>query len=182
KTYSIDLERNFAVRDEDPADVEDLVSLFDADWAGETPAMSCTRMVVSPVNSRARIIGLIDSAQSTLTIESMQFADTAVRAAVAARIEAGVQVRAMLADAGWITANTAAAQFLKDRGVVVKSIPHLHTKVVVADGTSAYVGSENLSQTSLDKNREVGVIATDASSLEPLVDTFETDWAAGTEF
>lgn len=182
KTYSIDLERNFAVRDEDPADVADLVSLFDADWAGETPEMSCTRMVISPVNSRARVIGLIESAQSTLTIESMQFADTAVRAAVAARISAGVQVRAMLADAGWITANAAAAQFLKDRGVVVKYIPHLHTKVIVADGTSAYVGSENLSQTSLDHNREVGVIATGASELQPLIDTFETDWAAGTEF
>ena len=54
--YSIALERNFVVTDSDPNDVGDLDALFDADWAGQTPAMSCTRMVISPVNSRQRII------------------------------------------------------------------------------------------------------------------------------
>src|SRR5262249_26727471 len=38
KTYSIDLERNFAVTDSDPADMLDLVNLFDADWGGVDPA------------------------------------------------------------------------------------------------------------------------------------------------
>lgn len=44
------------------------------------------------------------------------------------------------------------------------------------------MGSENLSATSLDHNREVGVIVTDASSIVPLTQTFEKDWAAGTDF
>ena len=88
----------------------------------------------------------------------------------------------MLADSGWITANASAAQFLKGLGVEVKWIPHLHTKVAVADGVRAYMGSENFSQTSLDHNREVGVIVTDPSSLDPLTTTFEKDWAAGTSF
>ena len=61
-------------------------------------------------------------------------------------------------------------------------IPHLHTKVIVADGALAYLGSENLSGTSLDHNREVGVIVTDPVSIMPLATTFETDWAAGTAF
>jgi phosphatidylserine/phosphatidylglycerophosphate/cardiolipin synthase-like enzyme len=182
KQYSIDLERNFVVTDTDPADVADLVTLFDGDWAGAPPAMSCTRMVISPINARPRILDVIDGAQKTLTIESMQFADVNVRNAVTARIAAGVEVRAMIADAGWITANAEAATFLESRGVTPKWIPHLHTKVLVADGAVAYVGSENLSQTSLDHNREVGVVTTDASSLAPLIDTFETDWAAGTSF
>jgi phosphatidylserine/phosphatidylglycerophosphate/cardiolipin synthase-like enzyme len=54
--------------------------------------------------------------------------------------------------------------------------------VIVADGARAYVGSENLSQTSLDKNREVGLVVTDASSIAPLVSSFETDWTGGTLF
>ena len=52
KDYSIDLERNFVATDRDPADVGDLVALFAADWGGIDPAMSCTRMVISPINSR----------------------------------------------------------------------------------------------------------------------------------
>jgi phosphatidylserine/phosphatidylglycerophosphate/cardiolipin synthase-like enzyme len=168
--------------DRDPADVADLVTLFEADWTRSAPAIECTRMIVSPINARERILELIASAESTLAIESMQFADTEVREAVAARITAGVEVRVLLADADWIDANAGAATFLKDRGVTVKWIPHLHTKAIVADGARAYVGSENLSWTSLTKNREVGVIVGEASSIAPIVDTFEQDWAAGTSF
>lgn len=182
KDYSIDLERNFVATDRDPADVGDLVALFAADWAGVAPAMSCTRMVISPINSRSRVIDVIDSATRTLAIESMQLADPAVRAAIAQRISAGVQVRVMIADVGFVSANAQAAAFLKGLGLAPRYVPHLHTKVIVADGARAYVGSENLSQTSLDHNREVGLVVTDLSSIEPLTTTFEHDWAIGTEF
>ena len=183
KSFSIDKERNFVATDADPADVADLVTLFEADWAGTTPAITCTRMVISPVNSRERILAVINSAQTTLDIESMQFADWGVRNAVKARVEAGVAVRVLLADASWIDANAYAVTFLKDLGVPVKWIPHLHTKMLVADGDkAAYVGSENFSQTSLDKNREVGVILVESSSIAPLLSTFDKDWAIGTDF
>lgn len=182
KDYSIDLERNHVATDRDAADVADLVALFEADWTGKAATMPCTRLVISPINSRARILDLINSAQTTLTIESMQFADDEVRAAVKARVEAGVTVRALIADANWVDANAAAATYLKNLGVPVRWIPHLHTKVIVADGARGYLGSENLSQTSLDKNREVGLVVTDSSSVAPLVSSFETDWTTATSF
>jgi phosphatidylserine/phosphatidylglycerophosphate/cardiolipin synthase-like enzyme len=144
--------------------------------------INCTRLLVSPLNSRSRILDLIASAQSTLEIESMQFADTAVRNAVKARIEAGVSVRVLLADANWIDANASAVTFLANLGVTAKWIPHLHTKMIVVDGVRAYVGSVNFSMTSLDKNREVGVIVNEPSSIAPLLDTFEKDFAAGVSF
>jgi cardiolipin synthase A/B len=182
KAYSIDLERNFVATDSDPADVLDLVTLFEADWGGTAPAMQCTRMVISPINARPRVLDVIDGATQTLTIESMQFADAQVRAAVSNRIAAGVDVRVMIADVGFVSSNADAATYLKNLGVTPRWIPHLHTKVVVADGARAYIGSENLSSNSLDHNREVGVVVTDTSSLDPLVTTFEKDWAAGTAF
>ena len=183
RTYSILLERNFVARDRDPADVADLVALFDADWARAQPMIfDCTRLLVSPVNARSRLLDLINSAQTSLTIESMQFADWDVRNAVKARKLAGVDVRALLAESSWISANADAATFLKALNIPVRSIPHLHTKVLVADGARAYLGSENFSYTSLTKNREVGLVVIDPSSVTPLVDTFEKDWAAGTSF
>jgi phosphatidylserine/phosphatidylglycerophosphate/cardiolipin synthase-like enzyme len=183
-SFSILRERNHVATVRDPADLLDLRDMFEADWAGTGPAfeMPCTRMVISPINARERILALIASAQSTLEIESMQFSDSAVRAAVKARKEAGVDVRVMIADAGFVSANTYAAQYLADINVPVKWIPHLHTKVIVADGARAYLGSENLSSNSLDNNREVGLVVTDASSVEPMSTTFDTDWAIGTPF
>jgi cardiolipin synthase len=183
KYYSIDRERNFVAVDEDPADLADLQRIFEADWtgAGGELELACTRLVVSPINARARLIALIESAQSTLEIESMQFADTGVREAVRGRVLAGVTVRALLADPDWIDANVAGADYLQALGVTVKYIPHLHTKVIIADGTAAYVGSENLSWTSLEQNREVGLVLVEESSIAPMRTTFEADWAAGVE-
>ena len=183
KQYSIDRERNFVATDRDPADLADLITLFEADWIGAAPTtMECTRLLVSPLNARERILDLIASAQSTIEIESMQFADRGVRDAVEARAEAGVAVRVMLADASWIDANESAVTFLSGIGVPVKWMPHLHTKTIVVDGARAYVGSVNFSMTSLDRNREVGVIVTEPSSIAPLSDTFEKDWLAGVSF
>jgi cardiolipin synthase len=180
KTYSIDLERNFVARVADPDDVATLVALFDADWDRLTPALDCTRLLVSPVNARERVLALIDSATTTLTIESMQFADAEVRSHVAARQAAGVAVRAILADTAWIDANVEGAAYLAARGIEARSIPHCHVKAMVADGVRAYLGSENLSQTSLSRNREVGLVVTEPDAVRVVTDTFERDWAVGT--
>jgi cardiolipin synthase A/B len=182
KSYSIGLERNFVAQVDDPQDVVDLAALFDADWERRAPDLSCTRLVVSPVNSRSRLLALIDSAATTLTIESMQFADSDVRTHVAARKAAGVQVRAILAEASWIDANTAAAVFLKAQGIEARSIPHCHVKAIVVDGERAYLGSENLSYTSLSKNREVGLVLTEPAAIKVMADTFERDWTSGAAF
>jgi phosphatidylserine/phosphatidylglycerophosphate/cardiolipin synthase-like enzyme len=184
KNYSVQRERNFVVHLNDPYDVADLVTIFDADWSRQSPTLSCTRLLVSPINTKDRLLAFISSAQRTLDIESMQFADTDIRAAVAARKLGGVEVRALLAAPSWIDANTDAANFLKARGIPVKwmSAPGVHVKAMVADGERAYMGSVNISYTSISKNREVGLVLIDSTSVAPIKSTFERDWAAATSF
>jgi phosphatidylserine/phosphatidylglycerophosphate/cardiolipin synthase-like enzyme len=180
--YSISVERNFTAHLVDAQDVSDLAALFDADWDKRDPDLSCTRLVVSPQNSRARILALLKSAQKSLDIESMQFADTDVRSAVAARAQAGVAVRVLLADPSWITANAGAATYLAGLNIPVKYMSHpgVHVKAFVVDGTTAYVGSENFSYTSLSSNREVGIFTDQSAQL--VADTFEKDFAAAVSF
>ncbi len=185
--FSIERERNFVALVEDAADLADLTALFDADWEHREPpaAMtSCTRLLISPINSRARLIALIDSAQRTLDIESMQLADSDVRSAITRRIQAGVAVRAVLAPSSWITANADAATFLRSQGVTARWMdsPNVHVKALVVDGAAAYAGSENFSYTSLSKNREIGVIVTEAAAVKAILDTFNRDYAASTAF
>ena len=50
------------------------------------------------------------------------------------------------------------------------------------DGVRAYVGSENLSYTSLNKNREIGVIAYETDILATMAQTFSGDWAVSALF
>jgi phosphatidylserine/phosphatidylglycerophosphate/cardiolipin synthase-like enzyme len=54
----------------------------------------------------------------------------------------------------------------------------VHPKDVVVDGKEAFVGSENLSTSSLDRNREVGLLLADPVAVRSLEATFERDWGA----
>jgi phosphatidylserine/phosphatidylglycerophosphate/cardiolipin synthase-like enzyme len=170
--------------DKDAFDVKTLVTLFDADRAHQVPDLSCTRLIISPANARARHLELLKAAQQTLTIESMQFSDGQVRQAVLERQQAGVAVRVLLAAPSWVSANASAGAWLKAHGVLARwrSSPSVHVKTFVIDGKTAFFGSENLSSTSLDKNREVGLATTEADALQLISSTFESDWATATAF
>jgi len=133
---------------------------------------------------RAALISLIDSASTTLDIESMQFSDDEVRMAVLARAEAGVKVRVLLADPAWVNANQDAATFLARSRIPVRFLrnPAVHVKSILVDGRRAYIGSENLSYTSLSKNREIGLLASEKPVIKAMSATFAADWANAISF
>jgi phosphatidylserine/phosphatidylglycerophosphate/cardiolipin synthase-like enzyme len=177
-------ERNYEVYDDDPQDAEDLQELFDADWEGRSPDLDCARIVVSPESSRDRLLDLIDGATESLVFETMQFADTDTRDAVAARVAAGVDVRVLLAHPEWITTNYDAADFLAGIGAEVRYYASwdLHAKMTLVDGERAYVGSQNFTWTSIERNREVGAFLTEPDAIDVISATFENDWDDGADF
>lgn len=177
-------ERNFVAHLSDKQDVEDLAALFDADFESRDPDMSCTRLLVSPINSKDRLLALIASAKTSLEVESMQFADPDIRSAVLARANAGVEVRVLLAAPTWIDANANAGTWMTDRKIAARWLasPSLHVKAIVVDHARAYLGSENLSTTSLTKNREIGIVLSDAPAVATMASTIEGDWAKATPF
>lgn len=177
-------ERNFASTDRDPQDVADLTRLFDADWTSKSPDLSCTRLLVSPVNAKDRIVSLIKGAKKSVIVESMQLADYSVRAALVAQHKAGVDVRVLLAAPSWIDANSEAGSTMKTAGIAARWLdaPSVHVKAIIIDGARAYMGSENLSSTSLTKNREVGLVLSEPAAVGSMQTTMEADYANGTAF
>lgn len=176
---AMNIERNYGMVDKDPEDVADVQALFDMDWAaagGEPPQpadLSCTRLIVSPNNAKQRLLELIDSATQTLEVEVMYLAETSVRTAVGAAKMRGVDVRVLLSE------NTdEAIPYLRGLSIPVKfpTSFYLHSKLIIADGI-VFVGSENMSFTSLTKNREVGALVFEPASAAVIKTQFETDWA-----
>jgi phosphatidylserine/phosphatidylglycerophosphate/cardiolipin synthase-like enzyme len=172
-------ERNYAVVDRDPDDLADAQSVFDADWeanggAALEPDLSCTRLLVSPLNARDRLTALYTGAGDHLDAELMSITDRSLLDALEARAAAGIPVRVLLAVPSFVSANQATAAELAGLGIPVKFMEHLHAKLVLADDL-AFVGSENMSTTSLDMNREVGLFVDGGAAATQ----FETDWAAG---
>jgi phosphatidylserine/phosphatidylglycerophosphate/cardiolipin synthase-like enzyme len=76
---------------------------------------------------------------------------------------------------------TAEQERLTAAGVEIRlaSSLYIHAKAIIADGERAFVGSQNLSATSLDQNRELGIIVDDPINLARLTRTFEIDFRAG---
>ena len=174
-------ERNYGVIDKDPEDVSDLIAIFEMDWAlagGEAPRpadLGCTRLVVSPNNAKMRLIELVNSAKSTLEVELLYLSETNVRNAIGEAKQRGVNVRVILEDP-----TDSSVQYLTGLGIPVRFPPSnifLHSKLIIADGI-AFVGSENMSQTALSKNREVGVFVTEPAAQQVIKSAFESDWTA----
>jgi hypothetical protein len=55
--------------------------------------------------------------------------------------------------------------------------PSMQAKLVVADGALAFTGSEHFLATSLEKNRELGIMIDDAQAFGIFEHTFGLDWA-----
>lgn len=173
-------ERNYGLIDRDADDIADLQAIFNQDWAsgGGEPAMpadlSCTRLIVSPSNSMARIIDLIASANTSLVVEALYVSETGVRDAIAAAKQRGAEVRVIL-DPSSDNADTKA--FFGARGIAVRDANGFfnHAKLIIADGI-AFVGSENFSLTALTRNREIGALVTEPAAVAPIAAQFEADW------
>jgi cardiolipin synthase A/B len=170
-------ERNYGLLTRDADDVGDLTALFDADWTRTTPTLNCTRLLLSPVNSRTRLVAHIDSAMSNLDLELMYLLDTDIRSAVSRARARGAKVRVILGSDQDAVQNAAAINSLRDDQIPVRVAKtfDMHAKLIIADGV-AFVGSENMSYTSLSKNREVGALVFEPTQASVIQAQFDRDW------
>ncbi len=171
--------REYDIIDSTPQDVQGTIDIFNADWNRTAEHVTDPSLVISPDNSRNDFVTFINSAKSSLIIEAEEMNDSTVEQAIASAAQRGVNVQVILpAPSGSTDSNAAGIAVIKAGGAQVKEDPklYMHAKMMVADGTNAYVGSINISSTSFDKNRELGVLFTDPSIISTLQQTFQTDW------
>ncbi|WP_328751585.1 phospholipase D-like domain-containing protein [Streptomyces sp. NBC_00285] len=183
--------RDYGVFTDDTRDVAAIEKVFNADYAGTaiTPGDG-DHLLWSPTDSRSRLLSVINAATKTLDVEELEFSDSTVVDAIAARAQAGVKVRVVLETPGDYA--TEVSEIKSAGGTVVGySDPngfYIHGKAMVADYGLATqeveAGSMNISSNSLSNNRELGIILTGtgvAQSVATTVETtFNSDYAGGT--
>ncbi len=172
--------REYGVIDTDAGDVADVRELFLADWERRAPVLRQARLVVSPVNARPELAALMDGAARGLRLEDEEMFDTRSEDRLIAAARRGVDVRVVLPapSAGAPDSGTGVARLVRG-GVRVRYLtaPYMHAKLLLTDDRLAFVGSENFSATSLESNRELGIVLADPAGLGTLSGTFEQDWA-----
>ena len=164
------------------AEIADLRSLFNADWTSAAAPPLTGNLLVSPINARARLRDFLMRAQRDILLTVEVFTDDEMRSVLKGRQDVGVTIRILLADPRDVSQNTEAAVVLRSYGFQVRFIrnPMLHAKLILVDGALAYTGSINLTPTSLDRNREVGLLIDNATAVGHLRAQAEADWSAGT--
>jgi cardiolipin synthase len=173
--------REYGVIDTTAADVAEATSIFLADWQRTTPTLTDPNLIVSPVNARARLHAFIAGAHATLLVEDEEMVDTQSEDALIAAAQRGVNVEVILpAPTGSSSSANPDVTRLLHGGAHVRyiAIVYMHAKMLLADGQLAFVGSENFSATSLDDNRELGIMIADPTALATLNQTFQQDWSS----
>jgi hypothetical protein len=176
--------RDYGVFDTDQADVAAIEAVFSADFAKTsiTPSDG-DDLVWSPTDSQTRLLALINGAQHSLDIEQEEFSDTALVNAVVSAADRGVAVRVVVENPSSYTSelNEVTAAGGKVASYSSSTGFYVHAKAIIADyGTSTakiFLGSENFSDTSLNDNRELGLIITDPAVLTGVESTFNADFA-----
>jgi len=179
--------RDFLVVDTNRADVAAITAVFNADFTQTAVRPGDgSDLVWSPTDSEGKLIGLINGATSSLRIYSEEMGDTAVENALirAAKRGVDVQVCGENEDGEYDSAYAKLAR----AGIHISYYSsstgfYIHGKVIEADyGTGharMFVGSENFSRTSLDDNRELGLIISDPAVLSAMARTFAADFRNG---
>jgi phosphatidylserine/phosphatidylglycerophosphate/cardiolipin synthase-like enzyme len=177
--------RDFVVLDTRPADVAAIEAVFDADWDGAPikPSDGSGDLVWSP-GALGEQLALIAGARSTLAVENEEMDDGEIVAALCASGRRGVQVHVVMTYAAdW----RGAFEQLAACGVEVRTYAqdaplYIHAKAIVVDGREAFVGSQNFSWTSLEANRELGVVTTNPAIVSGVAATLAGDYADASAF
>lgn len=173
--------RDFGIIDRDANDVAAIETTFGDDWqAREDTAPTGDDLLWSP-GSEAATVDLINSAKSNLKIYNEEMADRQVVSALGAAALRGVRVQVVMTDDSSWHANFAK---LKADGVQIHTYRsgksaalYIHAKMIMADDTRVFMGSENFSAGSLDQNRELGIVTSDNDIIKQLNITFASDFA-----
>jgi len=171
--------RDFGILDSNVNDVTAIEATFENDWnAKQIAATNGDDLVWSPGSENAMIL-VIESAQKTLEIYNEEMADDAVTQALIDAAKRGVAVRV---DMTYQTVYKPSFESLIQGKVQVRTYSsgskkrYIHAKMILADNDYAFVGSQNFSWTSLEKNRELGILISDPTTIASLEKTFNSDW------
>lgn len=187
--------RDFGIFDDDPRDIAAMERTFNTDWKGSgmvDPVRVAQGgnhgdggddLVWSP-GSAESLIDLIRSAKKSLYIYNEEMGDMDITKAFIDAAERGVAVYVDMTGASewkWefeelMTAGVHVRTYVDSNDAPL----YIHAKMIIVDSGSAFarafVGSENFSATSLNENRELGIMISNQSIIAGLMKTFSADW------
>jgi phosphatidylserine/phosphatidylglycerophosphate/cardiolipin synthase-like enzyme len=165
----ISLSRSFAISTTNKALVAEAVRLFECDSKRTPYTAENKNLVVSPANAREQLTAFIRGAKKQLLMYEMKISDNDFVKLLNEKISQGVDVRV-------IGSTSNKGSTLPSRKLPMR----LHTRGIIRDGRSVFLGSQSLRKLELEARREIGVIVHDAKIAKQMIGIFDKDWSGAT--
>lgn len=172
--------REYDIEDTDPQDVLEVENIFHSDWDRKSFFPTDPHLLISPVSSRNALSQLLGLPVNMLQIEMEVIDDKSITNELCETAQKE-KVEIILPTLSQMASNQQAISDLQNCNVAIKALssPYIHAKMILA-GTTAYIGSVNLTTQSMDENRELGITITQPDIISTLSNTFQTDWNKAT--
>ena len=118
-------------------------------------------IVLSPNQTREKLEGLLLGAKKSIKIYAQTLSDSHLLDILTFQQEKGISIEICTAKNETNVSEKPKTNFL---WTFVKS-PYLHAKVIFIDDTTLFIGSQNLTENAIERNREVGIILENADTI-----------------
>jgi phosphatidylserine/phosphatidylglycerophosphate/cardiolipin synthase-like enzyme len=151
-----DHSRSFGLITRNPKLVQEAINLFEADCLRQSYEPGYSKFLVSPLNARKELTAFIKGAKKQLLIYDPKVSDHSIVGLLQQKRDEGVEVCVI---------GSASA-----RGINLRELARLrlHARVIIRDGSQAFMGSQSLRELELDARREIGIIFRDAKIIKTL--------------
>lgn len=166
-TYlDIGITRSFGIITRNADLVHEAIRLFESDVKRQAFTSEADNFIVSPVNARHELARFIRGAERELLIYDPDVSDPEMIHLLRERARAGVKIQII----GRVSKGSSS---LGPHGLMRM---RFHTRTIIRDRRRAFVGSQSLCSTELDRRRELGLIVRDHDVLQGILKAFEFDW------
>ncbi|NDK08646.1 hypothetical protein EOM39_05405 [Candidatus Gracilibacteria bacterium] len=164
--------RDFMLFIRDKKILEKLLQTFNYDYTKERKYVYDDNLVLSPFFSREKLEFLIKNAKTEIKLYFPYFGDESFQSILEDKLDENVVVK-IITD----KKNENLDEF-KSLGFDIKVLPKLteHAKIILIDNKYLYIGSINFSTSSMDKNRETGILLKNENIIKKLNDFFGEDF------
>jgi cardiolipin synthase len=192
-TRNFDQTRDFGVKTSDENIIHEMSEVFKTDWQNaldntcKTPALTVKNLIWSPVNSEERLSGFIHSASDSILLTVENLGNKKIEDALIEMASQGTKIRLIVPQCdkninplfnypfiNKLILGNIDVRVMPDPSS--KEHPYMHSKMILVDQKSAYIGSINFSNNSLLRSRELGILFNDADAVQKVEQEFERDW------
>lgn len=173
--------RDFAIQTKDLSLINELTRGFWSDVQGVGLETTSQNLIWGPEGQRKRFYDLIRGAKASIRIYQQDMTDKGILHELLDALQRGIKVELIMSPHPFglhnKDNNIPNQQILAESGaeVYLTQEVSIHAKVMLIDSEILYVGSTNFYQSSIDQNRNVGLLTKDGPLIEQVLQIVEKD-------